>query len=187
MKTILTKLTQWMSKPERGFSAASERESFIYGARRPGFPFTRVGQDQVQTWITFMQGQGITRVVCLLPPRQLQAYDDIINQYRHVFGEDNVLWSPIDDFQLAREDQLIEQILPFLATSDQQKEKAVVHCSGGIGRTGHVLAAWLASHRGMSNEEAIEAVKRQGRNAREARNKHLDTLLNQARIAFSHR
>ncbi|MBO0789982.1 MAG: hypothetical protein J2P36_03405 [Ktedonobacteraceae bacterium] len=36
----------------------------------------------------------------------------------------------------------------------------------------------------MSNEEAIAAVKRQGRNAREPRDERLDTLLDQCREAF---
>jgi protein-tyrosine phosphatase len=102
-----------------------------------------------------------------------------------MFGEPNVFWVPIDDFHLAEKVQLIDQILPFLAEAEQNRDKMVVHCSGGVGRTGHVLAAWLVSCRGMSNEEAVAAVKRQGRNARESRDKRLDTLLDQCRDAFS--
>jgi protein-tyrosine phosphatase len=179
------KLSRWMSHPARGFSAASEQEPYVFGARRPGFPFLRVSSQLVHSWIAFMQAQGITRVLCLLPTRQLSAYDDLLETYRQAFGEHNVLWVPIDDFHLAEEGQLIEQILPFFAEADQQQEKVVVHCSGGVGRTGHVLAAWLVSGRGMSNEEALAAVKRQGRNARESRDKGLDTLLDRCRAAFS--
>lgn len=185
MNRVFMKLAHYMSSPERGFSAASEQEPFIFGARRPGFPFSRVSSQFVHSWIAFMQAQGITRVLCLLPPRQLDAYDALLGTYRQSFGEHNVLWVPIADFQLAEEIQLIDQILPFLAEVDHQQEETVVHCSGGVGRTGHVLAAWLVSCRGMSNEEAIAAVKRQGRNARESRNKRLDTLLDRCRDAFS--
>jgi protein-tyrosine phosphatase len=179
------KLAQYISSPERGFTAACEQEPFIFGARRPGFPFARVSSQFVHSWMAFMQAQGITRVVCLLPPRQLDIYDDLLGTYRQSFGAYKVLWVPIADFQLAEEVQLIDQILPFLIEADQQQEKTVVHCSGGVGRTGHVLAAWLVSCRGMSNEEAIAAVKRQGRNARESRSKMLDLLLDQCRTAFS--
>lgn len=38
---------------------------------------------------------------------------------------------------------LTGKILPFLLEADKQSEKVVVHCSGGVGRTGLVLAAWL--------------------------------------------
>ena len=132
-----------------------------------------------------MRAQGITRVVCLLPPRQLAAYDDLLGTYRQQFGEHNVLWAPIADFHLAEERQLIEQILPFFAEAAQRQQKTVVHCSAGIGRTGHVLAAWLVSHRGMSNEEAIAAVKRQGRNAHESRDNTLSLLLDRCRAAYA--
>jgi protein-tyrosine phosphatase len=182
---VFKKLVQWISRPERGFTPAYEQETFVFGARRPGFPFPRVSSMLVNTWIAFMQAQGITRVLCLLPPRQLAAYDDLLATYRQIFGEHNVLWVPIADFHLAEETQLIDQILPFLAEAEQQQKKTVVHCSGGVGRTGHVLAAWLVSHRGMSNEEAIAAVKKQGRNARESRDKGLDLLLDKCRNAFS--
>lgn len=179
------KLVGWMSSPERGFSAASAQEPFVFGARRPGFPFSRVSSLLVHSWIALMQAQGITRVLCLLSSRQLDGYSDLLGTYHQMFGEHNVLWTPIDDFQLAKEAQLIDEILPFLVEADQQQRKTVVHCSGGVGRTGHVLAAWLVGYRGMSNEEAIAAVKRQGRNARESRDKRLDMLLDQCRDAFS--
>src|SRR5947209_8201495 len=182
---VFMRLAQWMSRPEWGFAAASEQESGVFGARRPGFPFPHVSSLFVHTWIAFMQAQGITRVICLLPTRQLDAYDDLLGAYSRAFGEDNVLWVPIDDFQLAEESQLINQILPFLAETEQHQENTVVQCSGGVGRTGHVLAAWLVSCRGMSNEEAIAAVKKQGRNARESRDKRLDTLLDRCRDVFS--
>jgi protein-tyrosine phosphatase len=185
MNTVLAKLAQRISNPMHGFSAAYEQEQIVFGARRPGFPFPRVSSRLLQSWVAFMQAQGITRVLCLLPPRQLAAYDDLLGTYERVFGRHNVLWVPIDDFHIAEETQLIDQIVPFLVEAERQQEKTVVHCSGGMGRTGHVLAAWLVSRRGMSNEEAIMTVKRQGRNAREARDKGLDRLLDRCREVFS--
>ncbi|MEH2143235.1 MAG: dual specificity protein phosphatase family protein [Nostoc sp.] len=107
-----------------------------------------------------------------------------------------VCWAPIADFHLSDLKTLTQKILPFLIEADKQNEKVVVHCSGGIGRTGHVLAAWLVSVRGLSNQAAIAAVKRTGRNPYEAaiaavlkgRNpwkvvKELDVLLNNCRLA----
>ena len=43
-----------------------------------------------------------------------------------------------------------------------------MHCAGGRGRTGHVLAAWLVFGRGFSIDEAVAAVKEMGRNPFEA-------------------
>ncbi|WP_414567826.1 dual specificity protein phosphatase family protein [Nostoc sp. CCY 9925] len=77
-------------------------------------------------------------------------------------------WAPIADFNLADLETLTQKIIPFLIEADKQNQKVVVHCSGGIGRTGHVLAAWLVSVRRLSNEAAIKAVKKTSRNPYEA-------------------
>jgi hypothetical protein len=177
-------LARRLSNPARGFAAAAASEPTVFGARRPGFPFPIVAADTVDGWLDWMQEQQIRRVVCLLPPRQLTGYPDLLASYRQHFGAANVCWSPIDDFKLADPAALTGVILPFLAEADGQRERVVVHCSGGVGRTGHVLAAWLVSFRGMFNEEAIAAVRQSGRNPREARNPQLDQLLDTCRAAF---
>jgi protein-tyrosine phosphatase len=145
------------------FAAAWKKESIVFGAARPGY-FNK----QVQHWIEFMQHQGIQRVCCLLPEVQLARYSDLLGIYRQVFGVEHVCWAPIEDFQLVDLKTLTQIILPFLTLANQRDEKAVVHCSGGIGRTGQVLAAWLVSGRGLSNEAAITAVRQTGRNPYEA-------------------
>ncbi len=181
----LERLFRKLVKPGSGFKAASPEETVVFGARRPGFPFHTVSQTLVDQWITFMSEQGIKRVVCLLPPKQLLYYDELLSSYTKVWGAARVCWTPIKDFHLADKTTLIGQILPFLAEAERKSEKTVVHCSGGRGRTGHVLAAWLVSFRSMSNQAAIETVKRSGRNAREARDKGLTTLLDACRQAFN--
>ncbi|GAB4239589.1 MAG: hypothetical protein Kow00121_66220 [Elainellaceae cyanobacterium] len=139
-----------------------------------------------------MQSQAIQRVCCLLSESQLARYSNLLDVYQQAFGLNQVCWSAIEDFRLATPQSLIHQILPFLVLADQRQEKVVVHCSGGIGRTGHVLAAWLVAGRGLSKQAAISAVKRTGKNPYEAiaaapfqgRNPwrvaaELDTLLNE--------
>jgi protein-tyrosine phosphatase len=146
------------------FSAASENEAIVFGSARPGYSSKKVNQ-----WIEFMQSQEIKRVCCLLPESQLARYSNLIDVYRQSFGIDQVCWAPIEDFRFAASDVLMHQILPFLAAANQKDEKVVVHCSGGIGRTGHILAAWLVAGRGLSHKDAIAVVVKQtGRNPYEA-------------------
>lgn len=145
------------------FSAASENELIVFGSARP-----RYSNEGVNNWIEFMHSQEIKRVCCLLPESQLARYPSLLDVYRQAFGIDQVCWAPIEDFYFADPDLLIPQILPFLATANQKNERVVVHCSGGVGRTGHVLAAWLVAERELSNKAAIAAVKQTGRNPYEA-------------------
>lgn len=141
------------------FAAASEGELIVFGSARPEY-------DAVPVWIEFMKTQGIQRVCCLLPESQVSRYTDLLGTYGREFKA--VCWSPIEDFRLSDQINLTEKILPFLAQADQKNEKVVVHCSGGIGRTGHVLAAWLVYGRGMSPKDAISSVKKTGKNPQEA-------------------
>jgi protein-tyrosine phosphatase len=145
------------------FAPASNHEPIVFGAARPGYR-----DEQVSGWIEFMKTQGINGVCCLLPDTQLKRYSNLLDRYRQAFGADQVCWAPIEDFCFATPECLTHQILPFLARADQRQEKVVVHCSGGVGRTGHVLAAWLVAGRGFLVKEAIATVKQTGRNPYEA-------------------
>ena len=174
-----------LTHPKRGFGPAMEQERIVFGARRPGFLSSHVPPAAVHEWIHFMHGQGIQRVVCLLPEKQLSFYaDSLLDQYCLHFGRKNVCWVPIDDFTLVDTFTLVNVLLPFLFRADREDVRVVVHCAGGVGRTGHVLAAWLVARHGLSNQEAIATVRRMGRNAREARDPRLDDLLNICRQIF---
>ena len=145
------------------FAAASADESIVFGSARPGS-----NQKKVEEWIDFMQNQGIRRVCCLLSKTELNQYSDLLGIYRQYFGRNSIYWAPIEDFRIVDRQVLIEQILPFLSSADRQCEKVVVHCAGGVGRTGHILAAWLVAGRGFSPKLAIATVKQSGRNPHEA-------------------
>lgn len=173
-----------LTSPRGGFGPARPGETTVYGARRPGFPLPHVSPHAVERWISTMQVAAMRRVVCLLPPAQLAGYNGLLDRYRAAFGAEAVCWAPIEDFHLADAATLIDQILPFLFAADAAGERVVVHCAGGIGRTGHVLAAWLVSARGMSNADAIAAIRQTGRNPHESGDPGLDALLDACRDHF---
>lgn len=152
------------------FAPARTGEAVVYGAQRPGYPQETVYKTSIEEWIDFMKGKGIQRVCCLLPPpSQLSFYRvNLLGEYRNAFGCSNVRHIPIEDFCLCDPTDLESGVLPFLAESEAAGLPVVAHCSGGSGRTGHVLAAWLVRHRGLTVDAALSAVRDMGRNPREA-------------------
>ncbi len=149
------------------FGPANFAEAIVFGAQRPGYPSKTVETATVTSWIDYMQSNGIERVCCLLGGSQLAFYEDLLGSYRLFFGSANVCSAPIEDYYLSTQDNLTGVIMPFLQESDRMASKAVVHCSGGSGRTGHVLATWLHRGRGFSVDDAIEEAGKT-RNPKEA-------------------
>jgi protein-tyrosine phosphatase len=147
------------------FVPASQSERIVFGARKPGHSINEVNE-----WIAVMKEQGIKRIICLLTEDQLNRYDgiDLLALYSEEFGKGNVCWAAIEDYNLCDEGKLIKTIIPFLMESDIMEKPVIVHCSGGSGRTGHILAAWLVFGRAFSISEALSSVKKIYRNPCEA-------------------
>ncbi len=151
------------------FGNASIDEQIVFGSHRPGYSSRSVEKKAILEWIELMKQNDIKRICCLLSPYQLKYYaDDLLNIYCDEFGKDNVCWADIEDYHLCSPEKLKNVIIPFLSESNARKERVVVHCSGGSGRTGHVLAAWLAFRCKLKCEDALSAVKQAGRNPYEA-------------------
>ncbi|MFB6152596.1 MAG: dual specificity protein phosphatase family protein [Haloarculaceae archaeon] len=145
------------------FAPAAPDEDAVYGACCPGWHTAARHGDALSDWIEFMERRDVDRVCCLLPGRQLDASGGNVGRYRSRFGDDAVLHAPVPDHRLVDESLLEDEILPFLDATAAADESVVVHCLAGIGRTGQVLAAWLAHDRGYGAERAIATVKEMGR------------------------
>jgi len=150
------------------FAPAAPAEETVYGACCPGWHSTAGRDDAIEEWISFMQTRGIERVCCLLSGTQLEQTNANTGRYEDAFGRENVRHVPIADHHLADASTLEDDILPFLEAADEADEPVVVHCLAGIGRTGHVLAAWLVYGRGYEPVNAIETVEQMGRSPGDA-------------------
>jgi protein-tyrosine phosphatase len=146
--------------PKYRFAPASLASDYVFGSERPGYPSKVVSSLELNQWLSFMDDQGIERICCLLDEEQLGFYSDspLLQTYEKKYGSANVLHALVPDFQLCPVDLLVDKILPFLKDSLSNRKKTVVHCSGGKGRTGHVLAAWLVHAENKSPDESIVTV-----------------------------
>lgn len=150
------------------FSAAAPQEETVFGACRPGHRRHTPVDDPVDDWIQTMHQHGIGRVCCLLTDRQLTAYNSLLERYRDAFGSAAVRHAPVEDYTPVSAETWTDTILPYLRDADEHRDRVVVHCSAGSGRTGQVLALWLATERGYSIPDAVEIVSDRGRNPLEA-------------------
>lgn len=149
------------------FAPAAPEDDIVYGACCPGWHSAASHETAIEQWISFMQDSGIERVCCLMTGRQLDEHGANISQYEDAFGAENVCHAPVPDHHLADLGTLRSEILPFLDAAVADEAPVVVHCLAGIGRTGHVLAAWLVHGRGYDPLDAVETVREMGRDPSE--------------------
>jgi protein-tyrosine phosphatase len=150
------------------FAPAAPDEEHVYGSCAPGWHSAAGHDTALEDWVDFMQSEGIERVVCLLPGRQLADSGANLDRCAAAFGDDDVLHAPVPDHHLLPEELLLEEILPFVAEGRRAESPVVVHCLAGIGRTGQVLAAWLVYNHDYGPRRAVETVKANGRDPTDA-------------------
>ncbi len=106
------------------------------------------GIDDLKYWWR----QGIRAVVILLEEYEM---DLTIDDYKEVGFE--VLWKPIRDMTAPSIDTLIS-IVEWIDRKIKENKPVLVHCFGGLGRTGTVLAAYLV-YKNMEPTKAIEYIR----------------------------
>ena len=99
--------------------------------------------------LVFLAGEGVDLLVSLtedaLDPDQVQAH-----------GMDP-LHIPIEDFTAPEQDQ-IDEFVATVAERLDEREQVGVHCLGGLGRTGTMLATWFVVE-GRTADEAIDHIR----------------------------
>ena len=70
-----------------------------------------------------------------------------------------VFHSPVRDFSAPTLKQLLE-ILRWIEARVKAGKKVLIHCMGGLGRSGTVAVAWVMYSRGLPLREALRRVRR---------------------------
>ena len=101
-----------------------------------------------------LREQGFAAIICLLEDEQEEPAYSVTDAEAIGFSWFSI---PIRDFTAPTLEQF-DQFLR-LVEDKRMRGKVLVHCQGGLGRTGTMAAAyWIA--RGLSTDEAIERVRR---------------------------
>ncbi|GIL83254.1 hypothetical protein Vretifemale_12103, partial [Volvox reticuliferus] len=141
------------------FARASERDEFVFGAARPGAsgqrcfnPDDKVTPAEVEEWADFMASHGIQRVVSLLSESELATYSEPLQPALAARFHRAVVLD-------AKAPGAVGKLILELQAAADNKEKVVVHCWGGGGRTGIALAAWLVQNHALAPEQASNDVE----------------------------
>lgn len=114
--------------------------------------------------IEFVKNENISAIVCLVEEDEIEIQDNEHNTgmkaYINILKEKQIelLHSPIKDFNAPTIDQT-EFILNWIKQKLNENKKVMIHCKGGQGRTGTIIAAFLIREYGYTADEAITTVR----------------------------
>lgn len=122
------------------------RKNVIGGS---GLPYT---VDEINGW----KRQGVKKVLILPEEWEIEEAWGDVNYYFSILEENGLkyLHIPIPDGYPPTDSQF-EEIMEWLDGKGN-----LIHCVGGIGRTGTVIAAYLIIKEGLDVGEAIDEVRR---------------------------
>jgi len=108
--------------------------------------------------IEFIKNQGINSVLCLVEESEL--YFESIEEYENILKKYNIELKhiPIKDFNAPTLNQIIEAV-KWIEFNIKNNKKVLVHCFGGLGRTGTIISSFLVYYKRISADEAIEFVR----------------------------
>jgi protein-tyrosine phosphatase/nicotinamidase-related amidase len=103
--------------------------------------------------------QQVSHVLCLVAPDELEAFgvQDLLQRYEEAGIVVRHL-PMVDQRACSREE--MDDVAAWLQRALAEKGRVMVHCVGGLGRSGTVAACYLRRVRGLPAEEALAAVRR---------------------------
>jgi len=102
---------------------------------------------------------GISRIICLAPLAQIQKHSLAYAQDLSTGTVPvPVIHQPVPDFGLPQDAAAFDDCAESVAQALQQGDNILVHCAGGIGRTG-MFAVVVLWYLGLSLDDATSAVE----------------------------
>ena len=102
---------------------------------------------------------GVTCFIDLTEEGELVPYQDLLPDHGPVGRRIMVRRMAIRDLGLPRSPEFMAAILDQIDEAVEQGHTVCIHCWGGIGRTGTVVACHLVRH-GLSGDEALAEIAR---------------------------
>ncbi len=104
-----------------------------------------------------LKAEGVTHVLCLATRQELEDYGvpELIEAYQE--NNLNVMHLPILD-QGGVPPEEMNQLLDWIESAIEQKGHVLLHCIGGLGRSGLVAACWLR-RKGLPPDYALAEVR----------------------------
>ena len=116
------------------------------------------GRVDIESDLKMIESNNITNVVTLVSDEELTHYGvpTLLTRFEDLNIE--VLHSPIVDYGLPSTEQM-KTILAWVNKKVKAKENILIHCVGGLGRSGTVMAIYAKAHLGKTGEDAIQYVR----------------------------
>ncbi|MFL5729588.1 MAG: isochorismatase family protein [Cytophagaceae bacterium] len=131
----------------------------------------------VEDDLNTIKNENIRHILCLLSEDEFAEYGipDLKKQYEQKGFQ--VKYVSIKD-QAVPTKEAMKESLEWMDKVIDKKEKVLVHCVGGLGRTGTVAACYLKKYSGLSGTDAIEVV-RESRSPRAVENAKQEEFVNE--------
>ena len=138
------------------FSPATARPGeILHGCMRPGsmeMGAQKVTKEELVAWSDDMKARGISRVIGLLSQEEIESGYEIPPAELFTLDSKNGLVA--FNVNEAEYPKSVDSVMKLVDTAEKAGEKVALHCWGGSGRTGTMLAALAMKRYGLTLDQA---------------------------------